>query len=177
VLFANLFRRVKREDALASLLPDIPLFGGFSRREFREIEAILKKRTTDPGEAIFQQGQSGVGLYILISGAVEISQGDETGSRITLTRVAPGCLFGEMALLDDAPRTASAVATEASELAVFYRSDLLNLAEQRPQLGVKIVMHLSQIVADRLRRTNRALKEVRAEVEAVQLNLPVDTRA
>ena len=57
---------------------------------------------------------------------------------------------------------------EASQLAVFFRSDLLTLAEQRPQLGVKIVMHLSQIVADRLRRTNRALKEVRAEVEATQ---------
>ena len=176
-MFANLFRSVKREDPMASLLPDIPLFEGFSRRELREIEAILKKRTADAGEVIFQQEQPGVGMYILISGAVEVFQEDESGSRVTLTRVTPGCFFGEMSLLDDAPRTASAVASEASELAVFYRSDLLNLAEQRPQLGVKIVMHLSQVVADRLRRTNRALKEVRAEVEAVQLNLPADTRA
>jgi len=170
------FRRAKREDALVWLLPKIPLFDGLSRSELREIEATLRKRTCEPGEVIFQQGRPGAGMFILISGAVEIFREAEE-PRVLLTRVAPGSFFGEMALLDDALRTACAVAAEASELAVFYRPDLLNLAEQRPQLGVKVVMHLSQIVAGRLRRTNRALKEIRAEVEAAQLSLPAEAKA
>ena len=82
-----------------------------------------------------------------------------------MTEIGAGAFFGVMALLDDSPRTASAVAAEDSELLILSRDDLLQLAETRPRSGVKIVMQLSQIVAERLRRTNRSLKEVRLEAE------------
>ncbi len=167
-MFGDCFRPKGREGSRATVLSGNPFFRDLSRRELGEVESILQERKCEPGETVFQQGEPDVGMYILLSGAVEISQKDEEGLQVRLTRVNPGAYFGEMALLDDAPRTASAVAVEASEVAVFLRTDLLSLAEQRPQLGVKIVMHLSQIVADRLRRTNQALKEVRAEVEATQ---------
>ena len=72
-----------------------------------------------------------------------------------------------MALLSDSPRTASAVAAEDTDLLVLNRADLLDLSEARPRIGVKIVMQLSQIVAERLRRTNRSLKEVRLEAETI----------
>ena len=104
------------------------------------------------------------------SGKVEIVQAEEDGSERVLSEADSGSFFGEMALLDDAARSATARAVEKTELAAFYRSDLLALAEEKSQLGVKIIMYLSQVVAERLRRTNRSLKEVRDELESVKVD-------
>ena len=116
-------------------------------------------------------------MYVVMSGSVDILREDEDKTRFRLGHMETGAFFGELALLDDAPRTASAVATEETELAVFSRSDLLAVAEEHPRLGAKIVMHLSQIVAERLRRTNRALKEARDEHETAQRSVATGSDA
>jgi CRP-like cAMP-binding protein len=163
----------KREDPLVSALRNVPLFEDLRGRELREVGHLLQRRTYKSGDTVFEQGQPGVGLYLVLSGAVDVLQGDEDGIRLRLSEAGEGSFFGEMALLDDSARTASAVATEDTELAVFFRSDLLSLAEQRPSVAAKIVMRLSQIVAERLRRTNRALREARDQLEAAHRE-PVD---
>ena len=70
-------------------------------------------------------------------------------------------LFGDQVLLDESPRTASAIAQEACHAIGFFRPDLLELIERNPRLGLKIVMRLSQMITVRLRQTNRLLKEAR----------------
>ena len=159
--------RFGSEDPLIPVLGGVPLFAGLGRSHLREISGMLQRQTYAPGRKVFEQGQPGLGLYILVSGEVEISQEDEDGCRPVLSRVHPGEFFGELALLDDAPRTATATAIEETELVVFFRTSLLTLAEERPHVGVEALMHLSQIVAERLRRTNRALKEARDQLEAL----------
>ena len=151
------------------------MFAELSRSHQREISAMLQRQTYASGRKVFEQGQPGLGLYILVSGEIEISQEDEDGSQPVLSRVKPGEFFGELALLDDAPRTATATAIEETELVVFFRTSLLTLAEDRPHAGVEVLMHLSQIVAERLRRTNRALKEARDQLES--LSQPPETDA
>ena len=174
----TLFQRLLgREDPILTRLASVPLFEDLSRRELCEIEQVMPRQSYGPGETIFEQGRPGVGMFVVLSGGVEIVQEDEDGARLKLAEIGDGAFFGEMALLDDAPWTASAVATEETEVTVFTRPDLLTLAEQRPHLGVKIVMHLSQIVAERLRRTNRALRETRDEVEAAQRESEADSDA
>ncbi len=150
------------------MLVEIPFFKELSRQELREIERILEIKTFAPQENIFTQGAPGIGLFVVMSGSVEVLHEDEDGTLLRLSEVGPGAFFGEMSLLDDAPRTATAVAVEETELAILYRSELLALAEQQAGLGVKIVMYLSQVLAERLRRTNRSLKDVRSELEAAQ---------
>lgn len=140
---------------------DIPLFEGLSRREQQEIGRVLQDKSYKKGELIFRQGNPGTGLFVVMTGSVDVQQEEEDGTILQLASAKPGEFFGELALLDDAPRTASAVAVDETSVVVFYRTDLLALSETRPRLGVKILMQLSQIVAERLRRTNRALKEVR----------------
>ena len=156
-----------RKNPMVALF-NVPLFHDLNHGELREIEEVLQRRVCGPGEVIFEQGHPGEGMYVVMSGSVDILREDEDGTRLRLGHMETGAFFGELALLDDAPRTASAVATEETELAVFSRWGLLAVAEEHPRLGAKIVMHLSQIVAERLRRTNRALKEVRDEHEAAQ---------
>ena len=131
------------------------------------MEKILTPVSKKAGEMVFSQGDAGDGLYIVSSGSVSVFQQEKDETHLKLTEVKTGAFFGEMALLSDSPRTASAVAAEDAELLVLNRADLLNLAETRPRIGVKIVVQLSQIVAERLRRTNRSLKEVRLEAETI----------
>jgi len=151
------------------MMQSVPVLRELGRRELAEVEAILEKQSYPPGEVVFREGDPGTGVYVVLSGSVEVSQNDGGGGHVVLSELHPGSFFGELALLDDTARTATATAAEATELALLRRSALLGLAEEKPQLGVKVVMNLSQIVADRLRRTNRALKEVRSELEASQL--------
>jgi CRP-like cAMP-binding protein len=90
-----------------------------------------------------------------------VQQEEDDGTILHLASAKPGEFIGELALLDDAPRTASAIAVDETSVVALYRTDLLALSQTRPRLGVKVLMQLSQIVAERLRRTNRALKDVR----------------
>lgn len=143
----------------------IVLFEDLGRREMNEFGRLLQPVQKKAGEMIFSQGDAGEGMYIVSSGSVSIFQKKPDGTHIKLTEVRDDGFFGEMALLNDSSRTASAVAVEDSELLMLSRSDLLQIAEDCPRVGVKIVMQLSLIVAERLRRANRALKEVRLEIE------------
>jgi CRP/FNR family cyclic AMP-dependent transcriptional regulator len=162
-------RGLMRDTPMMNVLREIPLFRELSRRELREVAQTLEIADFAIGDTVFKQGDAGRGMYIVLSGGVDIVQVDEAdGARLHLSRSETGSFFGETALLEDSPRTASAIAFDEAELALFSRYSLLNLAEQKPHLGVKIAMQLSQIIAERLRRTNRGLREARDEVESAQ---------
>lgn len=155
-----------KKRSLVERWANIPLFEGLSNREQQEVDRLLQRKTYQPGEQIFKQGNPGVGLFIVMTGSVELLQEEEDGTVLELATAKPGEFFGELALLDDASRTASAVAVDETSVVALFRTDLMALSETRPRLGVKILVQLSQIVAERLRRTNRALKEVRIMADA-----------
>lgn len=161
--WGNLFRRDRGADALYRALAQVPIFEALSRREFRRLEGILHHRSAVTDEVLVREGDQGFGMYVILSGEVVIRQRGTDGSVQTLATLRAGDFFGEQALLDQTPRTASAVATESCEVVGFFRSDLLELIENDPRLGLKIVLRLSQMISVRLRQTNRLLKEARLE--------------
>ena len=91
---------------------DIPLFEGLGSGELQEVERLLQRKTYQPGETIFQQDNPGVGLFVVMTGSVEVKQEEDDGTILELATAKPGEFFGELALLDDAPRSASAVAVD-----------------------------------------------------------------
>ena len=160
--WGNPFRRRRREeDQLYEVLSEIPIFKDLSRRDFARLEGILHRRSYASGEAIVTEGEMGVGMYVVLSGEVAIVQKGEGESVIKLATFGPGDFFGDQVLLDESPRTASAIAQEPCHAIGFFRPDLLELIEHNPRLGLKIVMRLSQMISVRLRQTNRLLKEAR----------------
>ena len=160
--WGNLFRKVSKEkEELYGILKNVPIFQDMNRRELAKIEGILHQRSYGSDEPIVREGELGVGLYIVVSGGVDIVQADGDGHMLHLATFDVGDFFGEQALLDESPRTASAIAREPSSAVGFFRPDLLELIESDPRLGLKIVMRLSQMISVRLRHTNRLLKEAR----------------
>ena len=164
--WSNIFRRRDKEEAdVFDVLKKVPIFQDLGRREFNKIESILHRRNWNADEGIINEGDPGVGMYIIVAGEVRITQVGEDGGQQQLATLTGGDFFGEQALLDESPRTASAYANETCRIIGFFRPDLLELIESNPRLGLKIVMRLSQMISVRLRHTNRLLKEARMRVK------------
>src|ERR1043165_927713 len=85
------------------------------------------RRQLQPGEVFFKAGDTGEEMYGVVSGLIELRRGDEV-----LARVGPGDTFGEMAIIDEAPRALTAVAIEGSEVAVINRRTFLFLVHETP---------------------------------------------
>lgn len=164
---ADLFRP---RDPLATALGKLPLFADLNERQLREIGRIVHVRTYRAGETIFEVGEVGVAMYAILAGDVEIVQRREPpGENARLAKLAAGDLFGEMALLDPLPRPAAAVATSPAELAAIARPDWLDLIGRRPDIGVKVLLLLTRMIAERLIIADRQLSAAKSTAEGNEL--------
>ena len=125
------------------------LFATLRPRELRVVDGLLNERSDRQDEIIFDEGEEGQTLYVMLSGRVLICrQGDPVAGRIA--EFAPGALFGELALLDGAPRTAQARAAEDSQLAALSRSDFNGLVETHGAIASKIALQLARDLGRKL---------------------------
>ncbi len=141
----------QQEEETLTVLRRLPIFNDLSRREVASIERILHRRSYAIGEDIFTQGVPGAGMYIILSGEIAIIM--EPGNK-ELALLKAGEFFGEMALLDESPRSATARARTQCVVLGFFQSDLFSLLERSPKLGSKIILRLARIVGDRLKHSN-----------------------
>ncbi len=157
-LWSNFFKNWQTEESQTVLtLKQVPVFSGLKHREFNALENLIHNRNYKPGEMVFKRLAPGEGMYIILSGKVEIYLEMEGGERNVLTTLSDGDFFGELSLLDDEVRSAAAVAAEATELLGFFRPDLFSLLERNPELGNKILINLARVISARLRKTNDLL--------------------
>lgn len=157
-LWSNLFKGWQKTESQTMLtLKQVPIFQGLSDREFREVEKLIHNRTYKPQEFIFKRDVPGEGMYIIMSGAVEIAVGVRGGKKQVLAELNVGEFFGELSLLDADVRSASAIARDSANLLVFSQPDLSSLLERNPVLGNKILINLAKVISARLRKTNELL--------------------
>lgn len=158
----RLFGAKNEKVEIIAVLREVPLFQDLSHREFEKLETIVHKRSYLSSEIIFEEMEPGVGLYIVQEGKVKITS-QLHGREVVITEMGKGDFFGELSLLDDKPRSATAMAIEESKLLGFYRPDLMELIDASPRLGARILFNLSRILAERLRETTYTLVEKRNE--------------
>jgi CRP-like cAMP-binding protein len=110
------------------------------------LRSALDSFTLAPGEALFREGEEGDRMYVVLDGRVDILIGD------TVVEVASrGVVLGEMAMIDDAPRSASAIAKTASRLVAIDRKRFHLLVQRHPGFST----HVMKVLADRLRHMNQ----------------------
>lgn len=124
-----------------------------------EIDKLLSLakdiRTFEGNEVLFEENDPGDSLYIILEGRVEISLLWEDGRRLGLDVMRPGFLFGEIALFNPGPRTATARTLEPCKLALLSHDDLMMEIKKRPDLAVEILL----IMGQRMRWMNQQLHE------------------
>lgn len=167
-LWSNIFRQREEQGDLTAILARVPIFKDLSQRELTLVKNLIHLRKYQPEEIIFMEGQPGTGLYLITQGGVGITLNHKRDNQIELARLKDGDFFGELSLLDESPRSATAVAVGATELAGFFRPDLMDLIEKSPLIGNKIVLALAEVLGERLRATNRELRQLRERVNTIE---------
>ena len=150
----------------SALLRSISLFEGLSGEDLRVLADNLERRPFAAGVPVFEQGDAGDAMYIVESGDINIHLPGEASRRISLKDISRGEYFGELALFDDKPRSASALATTDAVLLELHRGTLRDYLQRRPGAAMAILRTMSE----RLRETNtllsaRAAKNVDEEFD------------
>lgn len=152
--WTNFFNSPTEEMDLKKSLSSIPLFKELTKRDLSALLTIIHNRTYVSNELIFQQGDPGIGLYLIREGEVEIRRENERGNKKTLATFSKGDFFGELALVDGEKRSASAVAKSDCRVSVIFKPDLDEFIEKYPRKGIKILSGISNMIALRLRKLN-----------------------
>ena len=137
-------------------LAAIPFFGGLEPDALERLAATMRTRRFRRGEVIFHIGDPGDALFVIVTGDVKISLPSETGDEAILATLRPGDVFGELALLDGAPRSATASALSATETVVMPRQRFRELIAT--EAGVRDALLAS--IAGELRRLTRHVEEL-----------------
>jgi len=137
-----------------ALLERIPVFAGLDRHEFDLLHGITGTRRLRTREVLFRKGDEGATLYGVMRGRLRVFSG--AGAREVIFKFfEPGEVFGEIALLDSQPRSASVAAVEAVELLTLQRRDFLPFVEQHP----KVAIQLATALAQRLRALSDSMED------------------
>ncbi|MES2258780.1 MAG: cyclic nucleotide-binding domain-containing protein [Pseudomonadota bacterium] len=131
-------------------LKDSSLFSSLTPLELTIVDELMHERRYLSDEIIFDEGEEGQALYLVMSGRVLISRALDTSVEV-VAEVATGSFFGDLALLDNSPRNAQARALDNCELAVFFRADFMGLMETDAVIGYKIALALARHIGMRLR--------------------------
>lgn len=150
----------------AAELAEIELFKLLDDEELRELAGVVDSKRLDENEVLFHAGDFGESMFIVKSGEVELFIKDTAGQKIILKVAEAGDIFGEIAMLDQRPRSASAIALTTSELFVLDRDDLLLLFQKKPDAALNMLAAMSAMLrqADNLLRT-RVSRNVNVELE------------
>jgi len=118
-----------------SKVPELPLFGALPARALEGFLRSTKIQDAAEAQEIIAQGSEGAEAFVLVRGMAKAVRRTDDGETVTLAALGPGSVFGEMALVSDAPRAASVVAVEPCQLLVMSRAELEGLARREPAIG------------------------------------------
>jgi CRP/FNR family cyclic AMP-dependent transcriptional regulator len=152
-----------------ALLAQVPMFQLLDADERAALATVMREAGFPRGTVLFHHGDPGDETYIVTSGAIELSVRDKMGQPLVLTTAGQGDIFGELSLLDEGPRTATATAREDSTVLVLERQDLKSFVRRRPDAALDIMA----VMARRMRATDEQLQQMAAR----NVNEEIETRA
>jgi CRP-like cAMP-binding protein len=142
------------------VLSQVYLFRELTPREMDMLIHISKERRAKKNEVIFKEGDVGDAFYLIVSGSIRISTLVPGVGEEALTILREGEYFGEMALIDDAPRSASAIANDDTILLVIGKEDFRTLLAEETGIAYKLLWIFTKTLSARLRKTDEQLKSI-----------------
>jgi CRP/FNR family cyclic AMP-dependent transcriptional regulator len=141
----------EENEAIMTMLEKNPLWAGLDRKDLKAIVKVAEECKFETGDIVLGRGEGGVGFYLIRDGSVEIKSDGKI-----LAKLGPGQFFGEMAILDNQPRSADVVAAEPSRCLIVSEWSFKALISENP----KIALNMLQEFARRLREANKSQNQV-----------------
>ncbi len=169
-MWANVFSKfgLRSKHSKQEILSQIPTFQNLSSKEIKIVCNLTYERTYQPGEYMFEINQPGAAMFVIEDGEVDVVRPTSSGELFVLAILKKGEFLGELALLDNSPRSASALVRKPTKALAIFREDLEDLLKTRPELGGKIMKKLAEVIGMRLKATNDLLmrkdKELRDRI-------------
>jgi CRP/FNR family cyclic AMP-dependent transcriptional regulator len=154
------------------LLRTVPIFSELREEDIASLGQLTTRRHYPKDGVVFFENETGDTLFMILSGRVKVTILGDDGKEIILSMLGPGDFFGEMSLLDDEPRSATAIAAQDTELLALARGDFQTVVHDHPGITWALIRTLSQ----RLRRANQqistlALLDVYGRVASVIVDM------
>ena len=128
---------------IADFIAKVPLYKGLRRRQLEGLAKTMVERDYAAGQDIVTQGESGVGLFIIVTGTADVVHVHTDGSKAVMNTFGPTDYFGELALLTEGPRTASVVAKEPTSCLVLTRWNFLAVLKDDAEMAISILEELA----------------------------------
>lgn len=156
----------------AELFRQVPLFSGLEEEDLESLISVATRRKYPKDGVIFFEHDVGDALFLILSGRVKVTILSDDGREIILAMLSDGDFFGEMSLLDNEPRSATAIALQETEMVVLHQRDFLSIVEKRP----RVLINLLSVLSSRLRKANQqignlALHDVYGRVARILLEM------
>lgn len=135
---------MQEQEHIIRFLHTVPMFQGLNERQLTRLAKRFKERSYTTGETIVTQGTLGIGLFIIEKGKVEAVREHNDGSKSVVNTLAPTDFFGELSLLDDAPRTASVIAAEDSTCLVLTQLDFMSALQEDAEIPIVMLKELAK---------------------------------
>lgn len=139
----------KKKKPLYMLMKTIPMFSSLNSKDIKKLERILHLRNYDKGEIIFRENTPAHGVFIIREGSVSITKERDDGKTEEVEVMKPGSFIGELALFSNLKRRVSASALEDCEIVAFFKHDFLDLIDEYPALGIKVLLEISTNISQR----------------------------
>jgi CRP/FNR family transcriptional regulator, cyclic AMP receptor protein len=138
-----------------SLFTSHPVLSYLTAEELDHVLGFVTARRYEAGEVLFCKGDAGQSMMLIAAGKVKVSAFGPDGREAVLAILGPGEICGEMAIVDNKPRSADATALEACEVLVLHQRDFLPFLERNPAVAVRLIA----MISERLRRTSELLED------------------
>jgi CRP/FNR family cyclic AMP-dependent transcriptional regulator len=146
-------------DSNLDFLSRLPLFQELSLDEISILDQYLGLLELAKDDTVFDEGETGAFVCFVLDGELEVLKKSYSGDSTVITRLGKGQTLGEMALVDELPRSATVRARSPSSLTVLSRKDFEELAVQSPEIAIKILKYLARSLSLSLRKTSNRLSD------------------
>jgi CRP-like cAMP-binding protein len=161
-IFWGQLRRSDRENVDADkikFLKRLPFFENLKKNQLEQVSQMVYERDYRENEFLFETGQPGAALFIVQSGEISVEIPHESEGPTQLAVLGKHAFLGELALLDESPRSASARALVPTKVFALFRKDLAHLADTHPDISSQIYSTLALIIGNRLKATNELIEK------------------
>ena len=147
-------------DSNLEFLSRLPLFQELSLDEISILDQYLGLLELAKGDTVFDEGENGGFVCFVVNGELEVLKHSPNGESSLITKLGKGQAIGEMALIDELPRSATVKAHSPSSLTVLSRKDFEELTAQSPEIAIKILKYLARSLSLNLRRTSNMVSDI-----------------